>query len=84
VNNQTKKFGPRTREERLRLNHGQRKAAVRQMVEAHCRHEVIGEVQNTIARELAALSEVPQTVPARIADLLRELHKRLRADSERS
>ena len=51
---------------------------VRETLEAERRHQVIREIQAAIARELAALSEVPKTVPPRIADLLRELHRRLR------
>ena len=39
---------------------------------------IIKEVQAAVARELAARSEVPKTMPQRIADLLRELHMRLR------
>jgi hypothetical protein len=42
------------------------------------KHLIIKEIQAAIARELAAQSEVPKTVPQRIADLLRELHRRLR------
>jgi hypothetical protein len=38
---------------------------------------IIKEVQAAVARELAR-SEVPKTMPQRIADLLRELHRRLR------
>ena len=43
---------------------------------------IIKEIQAAIARELAARSEVPKTVPKRIADLLRELHRRLRDPSQ--
>ena len=42
---------------------------------------IIKEIQAAVARELAAQSEVPKTVPQRIADLLRELHRRLRNPS---
>jgi hypothetical protein len=42
------------------------------------KHLIIKEIQATVARELAARSEVPKTMPRRIADLLRELHRRLR------
>jgi hypothetical protein len=42
------------------------------------RHEAIREIQAAVARELARQCEAPKTVPARIADLLRELHRRLR------
>jgi hypothetical protein len=45
------------------------------------KHLIITEAQAAIARALAAHSEVPKTVPMRIADLLRELHRRLRAVS---
>jgi hypothetical protein len=38
----------------------------------------IQEIQAAVARELAAQSKVPETTPQRIADLLRELHRRLR------
>jgi hypothetical protein len=42
------------------------------------RHETIREIQAAIARELARQSAPPKTIPARIADLMRELHRRLR------
>jgi hypothetical protein len=42
------------------------------------KHLIIKEVQTAVARELAAHSKVPETMPQRIADLLRELHRRLR------
>ena len=42
------------------------------------KHLIIKEIQAAVARELAARSEVPKTMPQRIADLLRELHRRLR------
>jgi hypothetical protein len=42
------------------------------------RHEAIREIQAAVARELARQCEPPKTIPARIADLLRELHRRLR------
>jgi hypothetical protein len=42
------------------------------------KHRIIREIQNAVARELAAQSTLPKTVPRRIAQLLRELHKRLR------
>jgi hypothetical protein len=41
-------------------------------------HLIIKEIQAAVGRELAARSEVPNTMPQRIADLLRELHRRLR------
>jgi hypothetical protein len=44
---------------------------------------IIKEVQAAVARELAARSEVPKTMPQRIADLLRELHRRLREAAAR-
>ena len=43
---------------------------------------IIKEIQAAVARELAARSEVPQTMPQKIADLLRELHRRLRNPSQ--
>jgi hypothetical protein len=46
------------------------------------KHLIIKEVQAAVARELAAQSEVPKTMPQRIADLLRELHRRLRNTSQ--
>jgi len=42
------------------------------------KHLIIKEIQAAVARELATRSEVPKTMPQRIADLLRELHRRLR------
>jgi hypothetical protein len=47
------------------------------------KHLIIKEIQAAIARELAARSEVPKTMPQRIADLLRELHRRLRTQARR-
>jgi hypothetical protein len=47
------------------------------MYELH-REQVIREVQAKIGRELDAVSEVPKTMPQHIADLVRELHRRLR------
>jgi hypothetical protein len=44
------------------------------------RHQFIAAIQKAVARELAASTDVPKTVPARIADLLRELHRRLRRE----
>ena len=41
-------------------------------------HLIIKEIQAAVARELARTSEVPKTMPKRTADLLRELHRRLR------
>jgi hypothetical protein len=43
---------------------------------------IIKEIQAAVGRELAARSEVPKTMPQRIADLLRELHRRLRDPSQ--
>jgi hypothetical protein len=43
---------------------------------------IIKEIQAAVGRELAARSEVPKTMPQRIADLLRELHRRLRDPNE--
>jgi hypothetical protein len=43
---------------------------------------IIKEIQAAVARELAAKSQFPKTMPQRIADLLRELHRRLRNTSE--
>jgi hypothetical protein len=45
-------------------------------------HLIIKEIQAAVGRELAARSEVPKTMPQRIADLLRELHRRLRDPSQ--
>jgi hypothetical protein len=42
------------------------------------RHEAIRQIQAAIARELARQSEPPKTLPRRIADLVRELHRQLR------
>jgi hypothetical protein len=46
-----------------------------QTVAALRRERAIREVQG---RERGAISEVPKTMPQRIADLVRELHRRLR------
>ena len=48
------------------------------------KHQIIKEMQAAIAREFAAQSEVPKTVPQKIADLLRELHRRLREASQKT
>jgi hypothetical protein len=45
------------------------------------RHEAIREIQAAVARELARQCEPPKTLPRRIADLVRELHRRLRKQS---
>ena len=45
------------------------------------RHEAIRKIQAAIARELAQQAEPPKTLPRRIADLVRELHRRLRKQS---
>jgi hypothetical protein len=47
-------------------------------------HLIIKEIQGAVGRELAARSKVPNTMPQRIADLLRELHRRLRNPNEES
>jgi RNA polymerase-interacting CarD/CdnL/TRCF family regulator len=39
------------------------------------KHAIIKDMQ---AREMAAQSEVPKSMPTRIAELVRELHRRLR------
>jgi hypothetical protein len=44
------------------------------------KHQIIKDVQTAIARELARQAEVPKTTPQRIADLMRELHRRLRGE----
>jgi hypothetical protein len=49
-------------------------------LEAARRHEAIREIQTAVARELACECEPSKTIPARIADLLRELHRRLRKE----
>jgi hypothetical protein len=46
------------------------------------KHVIIKEMQAAVARELAARSEVPKAMPQRIADLLRQLHRRLRNPNE--
>lgn len=55
-----------------RIRHG------RGALERERRYQAIREVQAAVGRELAARSEIPKTIPSRIADLLRELHRRLR------
>jgi hypothetical protein len=42
------------------------------------KQQAIREIQAAVARQLAAQCKTPKTVPQRIADLLRELHRRLR------
>src|SRR6202035_2821721 len=53
-----------------RIRHG------RGALERERRYQTIREVQAAVGRELAARSEIPKTIPSRIADLLRELHRR--------
>jgi len=45
------------------------------------RQEAITEIQRLVARELAKEAP-PKTLPRRLADLARELHRRLRNPSE--
>ena len=42
------------------------------------KHAIIKDMQAAIAREMAAQSEVPKSMPTRIAELVREPHRRLR------
>jgi hypothetical protein len=46
-----------------------RQTSVREALEAERRQEMIREVQAEIATQLARMSEVPKTMPPRIADL---------------
>ena len=61
-------------------------AGVRAVIGQGCtlNPQIIKEMQAAIAREFAAQSEVPKTVPQKIADLLRELHRRLREASQKT
>ena len=56
----------------------QRKDNTRQALLSGRKHSIIAEIQRAVGRELAAQSELPRTMPQRIADLMRELHRRLR------
>jgi hypothetical protein len=47
------------------------------------KRQVIKEIQAAIARELRACTDLPTTIPQRIADLARELHRRLRGSDRR-
>jgi hypothetical protein len=49
-----------------------------QALQSARKHRIISEIQRAVARELAAQAEIPTTMPQRIADLMRELHRRLR------
>jgi hypothetical protein len=60
-----------------------RKTASGEALQSARKRVVIKEMQTAIARELAAQSEVPKSMPQRIADLMRELHRRLRELSPR-
>src|ERR1700738_5703131 len=42
------------------------------------KHAIIKDMQAAIARGMAAQSEVPKSMPTRIAELVREMHRRLR------
>ena len=55
-----------------------RRHGTRETLQSARKHLIIKEIQAAVARELAARSEIPKTMPRRIADLLRELHRRLR------
>jgi hypothetical protein len=59
-----------------------RKKAGGEALQSARKRVVIKEMQAAIARELAAQSEVPKSMPQRIADLVRELHRRLREASQ--
>jgi hypothetical protein len=59
-----------------------RKHGIGATLQAARKHSIIKEIQAAVARELAARSEVPKTMPQRIAELLRELHRRLRNPHE--
>jgi hypothetical protein len=52
-------------------------------LESKRKQQAIREIQAAVARELATYCEPPKTIPQRIADLLRELHRRLRMESRR-
>ena len=59
-----------------------RRHGTRETLQSARKHLIIKEIQAAVARELGARSEVPKTMPQRIADLLRELHRRLRNPSD--
>jgi hypothetical protein len=59
-------------------SHGRPDKTRQWALERERRYQAIREVQAAVGRELAARSEIPKTIPSRIADLLRELHRRLR------
>jgi hypothetical protein len=68
---------PDARGDRMARRHG-----IGATLQAARKHSIIKEIQAAVARELAARSEVPKTMPQRIAELLRELHRRLRNPNE--
>ena len=53
-----------------------RRHSTRETLQSARKLLIIKEIQAAVARELGARSEVPKTMPQRIADLLRELHSR--------
>jgi hypothetical protein len=60
-----------------------RRREIGEALQSERKHLIIKEMQTALARELAARTKVPKTMPQRIADLVRELHRRLRnADQE--
>jgi hypothetical protein len=67
----------RARGARMARRHG-----TRETLQSARKHLIIKEIQAAVARELGARCEVPKTMPQRIADLLRELHRRLRNPSD--
>jgi hypothetical protein len=59
-----------------------RKKASGEVLLSARKRTIIKEVQAAIAKEMAAQSNVPQEMPPRIAELIRELHRRLREASQ--
>jgi hypothetical protein len=57
---------------------GTRRITPAETLESRRKRQAIREIQAAVARELAKEHEPPKTVPQRIADLVRELHRLLR------
>lgn len=61
-----------------------RKKASGERLQSARKRVVIHEMQAAIAREMAAQVEVPKSMPQRIADLVPELHRRLRSADQKA
>jgi hypothetical protein len=68
----------RTYQPRQGMTHGPQEGQWGATILSARKHAIIKDMQAAIAREMAAQSEVPKSMPTRIAELVRELNRRLR------